>query len=67
MPGDLLKALQGLYESETNIHISSFWDAGWTVRLGDELNGYFAERAFRNDELGELAIWIEGQKAKSCQ
>jgi hypothetical protein len=67
MSGDLVKALQRLYETETNINISSFWDSGWTVKLGDELNGYVAERTFHNDELGELANWIEGQGAKASE
>jgi hypothetical protein len=64
MSGDLVKALQRLYETETNINISSFWDSGWTVKLGDGLNGHDAERTFHNDELGELANWIERQSVK---
>jgi hypothetical protein len=64
MSAHLVKALQRLYETETNLNISSFWDSGWTVKLGDELNGYVAERTFHNDELGELANWIDGQMTK---
>ena len=64
MPSDLVKALRQLYESETNIEIACFWDVGWTVKLGDQLNGFFAQREFKNDELGELPGWIEKQSAE---
>lgn len=29
-----------LYDNEINFTISTFWDAGYTVKLGDELNGF---------------------------
>ena len=64
MSSDLVNALQRLYAAETNVQISSFWDGGWSVKLGDELNGFSTERSFSNAELGELANWIEGQSAK---
>ena len=32
--------LQRLYDSEINIELSSFWDSGYTWRLGDPANGY---------------------------
>jgi squalene cyclase len=32
-----------LYDSEINYSISCFWDCGWTVKLGDPLNGWAAE------------------------
>ena len=41
-----LNTWQAIYDSEINTHISSFWDGGWDVRLGDKLNGYKAETAF---------------------
>lgn len=41
---------QELYDSEINFSISTFWDGGFSVRLGgfavklgDEMNGYRAE------------------------
>jgi hypothetical protein len=36
----LLEVLEKAYHSEINIEISSFWDNGWTVSLGDHMNGY---------------------------
>ena len=35
--------LQELYNSEINLHLSWMWDAGFDVKLGDEMNGYKAE------------------------
>lgn len=32
-----------LYASEINCAVSSFYDGGWTVRLGDDANGFMAE------------------------
>lgn len=32
--------LKRMYESEINAEISCFWDGGFCVSLGDELNGY---------------------------
>lgn len=32
--------LHKLYQSEINVRITSFWDGGWYVCLGDEVNGY---------------------------
>lgn len=32
--------LKKMYDSEINVQISSFWDGGWRIALGDELNGY---------------------------
>ena len=34
-----------LYSSEINFTISTFWDAGYTVKLGDKLNGYSVQRS----------------------
>ena len=33
-------ALRWAYDLEINVEIGSFWNAGWTVRLGDRVNGY---------------------------
>jgi hypothetical protein len=35
--------LQGLYESEINLTVSSFWDCGFRWKLGDDVNGFVAE------------------------
>ena len=35
-----MKMLQKLYDSEINFEISTFWDAGFDWKLGDEMNGW---------------------------
>lgn len=34
---------QDIYDSEINIRISTFWDGGYDLKLGDYMNGYKAE------------------------
>ena len=41
----VLEAMQGLYDSEINISIESFWDGGYVARFGDEMNGYSEEKS----------------------
>jgi DNA-directed RNA polymerase subunit RPC12/RpoP len=44
--------LQRIYDSEINVRIGWFWDAGIDVRLGDEMNGFEAEETVRSvDEI----------------
>ncbi len=38
-----MDALQALYGSEINFMISTFWEAGFTWKLGDDMNGFIAE------------------------
>ena len=33
------KELQRMYDSEINVRIQCFWDGGWHVAVGDEMNG----------------------------
>ena len=40
---DLATELQKIYDSEIDLEISWLWDGGIEVRLGDRMNGYFAE------------------------
>jgi hypothetical protein len=35
--------LQALYDSEINFTITTFWDAGFKWKLGDDMNGFDAE------------------------
>lgn len=35
--------IDALYESEINCTISTFWDGGFIVRLGDQMSGFVAE------------------------
>jgi hypothetical protein len=52
---DIEIVMRKLYESEINCAISSFWDSGWDVKLGEEMNGYVAESDFHTlDEAAEF-------------
>jgi hypothetical protein len=46
-----MSILQQLYDSEINFEVSSFYDAGIDVRLGDALNGFLAH--------GKAETWAE--------
>lgn len=36
---DLISIMHALYESEINCRVESFWDGGFTIYLGDDMNG----------------------------
>ncbi|MFZ5717386.1 MAG: hypothetical protein ACOY3N_31540 [Bradyrhizobium sp.] len=42
------RVLQDLYDSEINFAIIAFWDAGFKVMLGDEVNGFSATERVNN-------------------
>lgn len=52
-----MSMLQELYDSEINFELSTFWDAGFEWRLGDETNGWKA------DGCGLTLAEAEGQLA----
>lgn len=51
--------LQDLYHSEINFSVSTFWDGGFDVKLGDAVNGFVAERSF--DRWGQVEPWLMEQ------
>jgi len=50
------EVLERLYDAEINCSVSSFWDGGWDVKLGDAENGYEAEVCV--DTLEKAADWL---------
>lgn len=46
------------YENETNVQINSFWDNGYDVKIGDDMNGYSHEMNFAKDEIFKIGKWI---------
>jgi hypothetical protein len=54
----LEQVLAELYRREINVAIDSLWDAGFRVRIGDDQNGFDAERVFERDAIGEIAGWL---------
>ena len=56
------QVLQAIYDEELNFEIVTFWDGGFTFKLGDCLNGYKETRDFYTFEEGvhwlRSAIWV---------
>jgi hypothetical protein len=59
---DIETVMKRLYESEINCSIGSFWDNGWDVKLGDEMNGFVAEGNFHT--LDEAADFLDREARK---
>lgn len=51
-----MSVLQDLYHSEINFSVSTFWDGGFDVKLGDPSNGFVAEANF--DRWGMVEGWL---------
>lgn len=54
--------LEKFYYHEINVELSSFWDGGWKVKIGDDTNGFMTERCC--DSLNEAGEWLEGRLKK---
>ena len=54
---DIGTVLQALYDSEINARVFSFWDAGWTAELGDDMNGILESEDGLTD-LKAVAEWL---------
>lgn len=52
-----MSIFQKLYDSEINFSISTFWDGGFTVKLGDDLNGWAEEETV--DTFAEAEEWLK--------
>ena len=53
---DLILELEKVYDSEINYSIEVFWDGGFFVRIGDDMNGYVDEEIFKS--LREGIKWL---------
>ena len=47
-----------LYASEINFSVSTFWDGGYDVKLGDEMNGFKEEASV--DTWSDVQVWLKG-------
>jgi len=54
---DLASELQRIYDSEINAEITWFWDGGFTVRLGDKMNGFLAEEDVNS--VADILPWLQ--------
>ena len=61
---DLLTVIRDLYDREINAGLQSFFDAGVTVYLGDELNGRQVEQTFALEELSLIPAWLRAEAAR---
>lgn len=52
-----MSVFQDLYDSEINFSISTFWDGGIRVQLGDEMNGFLSETSV--DRWGQVEPWLQ--------
>ena len=50
---------QRLYDSEINFSISCFWDGGFDVKIGDDMNGFAAE--VKTNTFDEAIKWLDEQ------
>lgn len=53
---------QRLYDSEINFSICCFWDDGFTVKLGDDMNGFCAETQVRT--FADALTWLDQEARK---
>ena len=51
--------LQKIYDSGICFSISTFWNAGFTIKLGNYRNRLEAEAVFKT--LDEAIFWLQGQ------
>jgi len=54
-----MSVFQRLYDSEINASISTFWDGGFDVKIGDEMNGFMAETNVAS--FAEAEAWLEAE------
>lgn len=57
----LASAMAALYKLEKNCRVSSFWDNGFLVEIGDDMNGFEHSQMFESHELDtKAAQWVLG-------
>ena len=56
---NLESVIQKLYDSEINCLISSFWQCGFTVKIGDDMNGFAAETEV--ETVQEATDWLDAK------
>jgi hypothetical protein len=60
----LEEAITYLYSHEINVTITSFWDAGFSVGLGDAMNGHGEAKNFQANELWKAGNWLVEEAKK---
>jgi hypothetical protein len=62
MTGEHAQVLQDLYDSEINARVEWFYDGGFSVSIGDMLNGWKASQNLRT--LIEAVDWLRTEAVK---
>ncbi len=62
--GTLEEELQKIYDSEINVSLSTLWDGGFEVKLGDEMNGFDEEGQVCS--AAEILPWLQAAIARHC-
>lgn len=63
----LSDVLKLLYDHEINVTLSSFWDGGWLVQIGDISNGFRASQNFRDEDFGAIPDWLWAETQRVCR
>ena len=63
----LSDVLKLLYDHEINVAMSSFWDGGWLVQIGDESNGFRSSQNFRDEDFGAIPDWLWTEAQRVCR
>ncbi len=58
----MMSVMQDLYDSEINFSVSTFWDGGFDVGLGDEMNSFVAKAAI--DDWTGVEDWLKEKAIK---
>lgn len=58
-----MSVFQDLYSSEINFKVSTFWDGGFEVSLGDQMNGFKVETTV--NRWGEVEAWLTAAAIKA--
>lgn len=48
--------LNEIYSREINIEITTFWDAGYSLRIGDCINGFKKKETYLCGDMNELKV-----------
>ena len=59
----IMLVLEYLYSQEVNVRVESFFDAGWSVSIGDEMNGWTASTS-NFSSTKAMAQWLLAETPK---
>lgn len=57
-----MSVMQDLYDDEINFTVSTFWDGGFEVQIGDDMNGFKASATFWH--WGQVEQWLIAEAIK---